>query len=172
MTNYYLTENGLITQSADWKFNENCLETQEEIVRDGLSGELFLKSNYDTLITTDNYKKKVRLAEIEAELNSADDTYTTYLDTPVQYINGFYYKPKYVQETYISLITAGTINPSLFPMVIWDSTELEENAVSMSLSELISLTTYLAGVQQIAFNSRKQQRASLIVEQQSLLQSS
>lgn len=58
MTNYYLEENGIITQSADWKFNKKCLKTEEDIVRDELSGQLYLKSNYDALIQTPEYIAK------------------------------------------------------------------------------------------------------------------
>lgn len=56
MTNYYLLENGIITQSADWKFSEDCLETQEEIVQDELSGKLYFESDFDSLISTDEHK--------------------------------------------------------------------------------------------------------------------
>lgn len=66
MTNYYLIENGIITQSADWKFDNNCLETEEQIIRDSFSGQLYLKSEYDELIETDEYLAKV--AEQEAHI--------------------------------------------------------------------------------------------------------
>lgn len=79
MAKYYLLENGNITQSADFKFSENCLETQEEIVRDKLSGQLYLQSDYNNLIATDDYKAKVtaqenllKKAELQAQIDALD----------------------------------------------------------------------------------------------------
>lgn len=63
MINYYILENGIITQSADFRFSENCLETEEEIVLDELSGQLYLKNDYDVLISKDEYKAKVLAAK-------------------------------------------------------------------------------------------------------------
>ena len=63
MTNYYLQDNGVITQSANFKFSDNCLETQEEIVRDELSGQLYLQSDYNNLIITQEYQTKVTAHE-------------------------------------------------------------------------------------------------------------
>lgn len=69
MTNYYLLEDGIITQSADFKFSENCLETQDEILRDELSGQLYFQSDYNNLIVTDAYKAKV--SETQKNLQKA-----------------------------------------------------------------------------------------------------
>ena len=70
MTNYYLKDiNNLITQSANFKFDKNCIETEEEIVRDSISGQLYLASDYLTLQTTDTYKAKVKKQEIQAANN-------------------------------------------------------------------------------------------------------
>ncbi len=76
---FYLKENEVITQSANFKFNENCLETQEEIVRDKISGQLMLKSDYNKLISTEEHKKKVKAqenavkkAEIQAQIEELD----------------------------------------------------------------------------------------------------
>lgn len=54
MTNYYIKENNVITQSANWKFDKNCLETEEEIIRAD-NGILMLQSDYDTYIETEQY---------------------------------------------------------------------------------------------------------------------
>lgn len=62
MTNYYIKENGVITQSANWKFDENCLETEEDIVR--YNGQLMLASDYAALQQTPEYISEQ--AEIEA----------------------------------------------------------------------------------------------------------
>jgi len=77
--NYYLLENGIITQSADFRFNDDCLETEEEIVRDSLSGQLYLKSEYDVLIATSEYlaeqimvQKKSQIADLQSQINELD----------------------------------------------------------------------------------------------------
>jgi len=57
--NYYLLENGIITQSADFKFDDGCLETENGIVRDEMNGQLYLQSDYNALIATDDYKAKI-----------------------------------------------------------------------------------------------------------------
>lgn len=67
MTNYYLLENDVITQSSNFKFDENCLVTEEEIVRDELSGQLYLKNRHDELVKTDAHKAEVIEKEKEAK---------------------------------------------------------------------------------------------------------
>lgn len=64
MTNYYLKNtNENITQSANFKFDDNCLETEEEIIMDNLSCTQYLKSDYDVLIQTEDYIAKVLVKE-------------------------------------------------------------------------------------------------------------
>src|SRR5574344_1903169 len=63
MTNYYLKENNVITQSANWKFDKNCLETEEDIVR--YNGQLMLKSEFEALSQTPEY-----IAEQKAKNNA------------------------------------------------------------------------------------------------------
>ena len=74
MTNYYLIENGIITQSADWKFDNNCLETEEEIVR--YNGQLYLKSEYDLIIQSNDYKAKelaeAKITKLQENINKRD----------------------------------------------------------------------------------------------------
>ena len=73
MTNYYLMENGIVTQSADWKFDDNCLATQEEIVREELSGVLYLKSDYEKHIQTEEHSKlKKERSNFEIKTQIAD----------------------------------------------------------------------------------------------------
>lgn len=67
MTNYYLLENGIITQSAKFQFSESAIATEEEILRDELSGQLFLKSEHETLAQTEEYKAKVSEQENAAK---------------------------------------------------------------------------------------------------------
>lgn len=67
MTNYYLLENGIITQSAKFQFSESAIATEEEIVREELSGQLMLKSELEMLEQTDEYKAKVSEQENAAK---------------------------------------------------------------------------------------------------------
>src|SRR5574344_858474 len=63
MTNYYIKENGIITQSSNWKFSEDCIETEEEIVR--YDGQLMLASEYATLQQTPEYISEQAQKEAE-----------------------------------------------------------------------------------------------------------
>lgn len=79
MTNYYLLENGIITQSSNFKFDDNCLETEEDIVRDELSGKLYLQSDYNSLIATHDYKAKktaqenaIKKADLQSQIDELD----------------------------------------------------------------------------------------------------
>lgn len=72
MTNYYLKENDIITQSANWKFDDNCLETEEEIVR--YEGQLMLASEYATLQNTSEYK----LSKFQTDIQYQHDAYNEY----------------------------------------------------------------------------------------------
>ena len=71
MTNYYIKENDIITQSANWKFDNNCLATEENIIRAD-NGQLILASEYAILQETPEYiaeqlakAKADKLAEID-----------------------------------------------------------------------------------------------------------
>ena len=64
MTNYYIKENDIITQSANWKFDKNCLETEEEIIR--YNGQLMLASEYAILQETPEYIAE-QLAKAKAD---------------------------------------------------------------------------------------------------------
>lgn len=109
---------------------------------------------------TTEYKNKIRLIEIGAELIKADSDYQIVLDTPVEYTNSFSYKPGYI-ESYALLIASG-VNP----LIIWDSTEL--NSVSMTIEELIALTAFLKNLAEPAFQTRKTIRKLLIEEKAEL----
>lgn len=109
---------------------------------------------------TSAYKNKIRLQQIEIELTQADFDYQLVLDTPVEYTNGFLYKPSYV-ENYALLIASG-----VSPFVIWDSTEL--NSVSMAIEELIALAAFLKNIAEPAFQARKIARKALLEEKAQL----
>lgn len=63
MTNYYLKENGIITQAASFKFDDNCLVIEEEIIN--CEGQLMLESEYNAYINTEEYKLEQKQKEIE-----------------------------------------------------------------------------------------------------------
>ncbi|MDD3593023.1 MAG: hypothetical protein PHX18_00175 [Candidatus Gastranaerophilales bacterium] len=150
-----------ITSVADEVWDVFCTQPAG-ITWDIIDGE------FVDLRQSPEYLKQKRLQEVEQELITLDREYIIKLDTPVTYTNGFAYKPKYAQDTYISLLSAGQMIPDMFPMKIWDSSELQERAVEMSLSELTNLTIFLAGVQQGYFNERKQAKAILQKEKEGL----
>ena len=89
----------------------------------------------------------------------SSDAYLIYkqqLNTPVIYeVNGHYYKPKWAAEIYEELVNRGEKFAELFPLTIWDATELQENAVKMSLEELRALTVFLGQLQEQYFNEYK-----------------
>ena len=87
MTNYYIKENDVITQSANFKFDDNCLETEEEIIR--YDGQLILASEYATLQQTPEYiaeqlakAKADKLAENESI--AKETRYSKYFTLTVQ----------------------------------------------------------------------------------------
>ena len=60
------------------------------------------------------------------------------------------------EEIYIGLIEKGTKFPSIFPMLIYDSTKKKERAVEMTLQDLTALTMFLAAKQQQYFKEKKE----------------
>lgn len=70
MTNYYIKENNIIIQSANWKFDNNCLETEEEIVR--YNGQLMLASDYATLQQTPAYLAEQKKQLIQSAKTTRD----------------------------------------------------------------------------------------------------
>ena len=89
------------------------------------------------------------------DVTAAQIEYDYRLDTPVEYTNGYTYKPKWAEEIYVGLLEKGLAFGGLFPMTIYDSTKLAERAVSMSLQDLQELTMFLAIVQQQYFDAKK-----------------
>ena len=65
-----------------------------------------INGKFIDITNTTEYKRKIRLSEIEEELKQEDEKYEKVLNTPVEYKNGFFYKPKYVQESYILLLAS------------------------------------------------------------------
>ena len=118
---------------------------------------------------TPEYKAEQRLIQIDIEIAKAEQDYLVAIDTPIQYTNEMLYKPKWVEQTYMNLLSAGTIMPSMYPLLLWDATELQENAMYFTQPELMALTTFLAQKQQQLFNIKKTTINELLIEKQEIL---
>lgn len=119
--------------------------------------EAFLtKSEYEA------YSKELIANTVNGIDNStAYENYITKLDTPVTYsVNGFTYKPKWAESVYSGLLQKGALLPALFPLKIYDSTELEANAVTMTITELTALTVFLGGKQEEYFAEYKAEKTA------------
>ena len=115
------------------------------------------------IVTNPLYEDKVALDKLAVEIENCDIEYAQALDTPVLFTNKCLYKPKWVDDgTYSKLITAKSMGMLSFPQVIWDSTELEENAREMSEEEFLQLCNFLAIKQQTLFNERKLKKSELL----------
>jgi hypothetical protein len=110
--------------------------------------------------------KKAAIEEINKQFAQATVDYETAMNTPVEYVNGFTYLPKYTEETYQGLIVAEmltqTQGKSTFPRLIKDSTKLSERAVSMSYAAFIGLTTFLANKQNELWTIKANKEAELL----------
>lgn len=137
----------------------------KEVEVEDISGEKFKKYTYqEAKLTKDlyeQYSKDLLVDKINGSDNSqAFENYKAKLDTPVEYSNGHLYKPKWAESVYAGLLTKGSLLPSLFPLKIWDSTELEENAVEMTMQELTALTLFLGAKQEQYFAEYKLEKAN------------
>ncbi|MDD3236797.1 MAG: hypothetical protein PHV37_01710 [Candidatus Gastranaerophilales bacterium] len=113
------------------------------------------------VVQTPEYIKQERLKAIDSELQQADEAYQTVLNTPVKYTNGLSYKPSYVNDYALLVAT------DIFPIAIWDATELNE--VQMTKNELVALGLFLKQVAEPAFQARKLARKALLEEKTTLL---
>lgn len=136
----------------------NIVETEPE---DENSSAYF---EYDeAYLTNEEFNQYVLIKNIQGkEVNAAQIEYDYKMDTPVEYPeNGFTYKPRWAEEIYVSKITLGTALPSLFPLSIYDSTDLETRKQDMTVAELTQLSLYLGSMQEQYFNEYKQHKAFL-----------
>lgn len=130
----------------------------QEVVEEDAAGEEYTKYVYDeTILTVEEYENFKLIQEINNEDSSAAYLeYKAKLDTAIEYpANGHLYKPKWAEEVYAGLIQKGVLLPSLFPMLIWDATEKEENAVNMTIEDLTALSLFLATKQEEYFKEYK-----------------
>lgn len=163
-------------------------ETDKNIVQFNLpdSGEsiMMFEDDYKTLTVSQEYVSKVRLKEIEHEIEQIENNYREYLDLETVYTNGKTYRIRYAEESYQTLIAAETSLQMLkagmseeeaakissnFPLKIWDSSKLEENAIDMTFAELVELALFLKNLQQAAWDERKAQIALLEAEKLELM---
>jgi hypothetical protein len=115
----------------------------------------------EAFLTSEEYQQYSLLQQINEQILQEDQSeayllYKQKLDTPVLYeTNGHYYKPKWAADIYEGLINRGEKFEKLFPLTIWDSTELPENAEKMTLEQLKELTIFLGSIQETYFNEYK-----------------
>lgn len=158
--NYIKIENGIITDLAcgidvDYYLSEGFEATGREVVT-GYDGRLYFK---------DECPEVPRVIEIEKELEEADEAFYISSQQQIEF-EGHIYKFEWT-SLYQSLLG---LDSSIFPIKIWDLTELEENAVTMSKDKLQALQNMLVSTQESAFQLRKATRARLIKEKSELME--
>ena len=160
---YIEIENKIVLFDTDRDRLENTLEFMPQY-----SDAQIQETEKEIVYINDEFRfkedvlKEIRLQEIEQELAQVDRLYEITMNTPILYTNGHYYKPRYVQESYVLLLAA-----DIFPITIWDSTEL--NSVEMAKNDLLILSMFLKGIAEPAFQERKTNRLSLLLEKEELL---
>jgi hypothetical protein len=127
-----------------------------------------IDDKFTDLSTSDDYRKIIRGAEINAELETIKTTYEALINTPLEYTNGHTYLISWAADSYANLILAGQIAPSMFPISIYDSTYIDTNKVEMTLIELIQLSSFLTTAQQVAYNQYSTRRSALKQELEEL----
>lgn len=137
----------------------------KQLVKESETGEKNVYFDYEEAFLTkseyEEYSHFLIMKSVKQEDNSsAFEIYQAKLDTPVQYSNGFYYKAKWAETVYADLIQKGIMFPQLFPLKIWDATETEENAASMTMQELTLLTMFLAQKQEEFFAEYKRAKTA------------
>lgn len=137
----------------------------EKIIVTAENGEEIEKYTYfECLMTEGEYNNYILQKYIKTTVLDEDDTpeyqnYKNKLDEPIQYTNGFYYKPKWAEKVYLNLINIGTMFPFMFPKRIFDATDKYENSVEMTVEELKALAVFLANKQEEYFQEYKAARA-------------
>lgn len=105
---------------------------------------------------TDDYKKKKKIEELDKRLYEIDNEYRCLMDSPVNFKNGYSYKPSYLNDYALLIAT------DVFPINIWDSSEI--NQIQMNKEELLELSLFLKEIGEPAFQKRKAERASVLRE--------
>lgn len=139
----------------------------KEVEYEKADGEIGTKYKYQeaflTLNEFESYSNELIAKAIKGDDNSeAFENYQRKLDTPIEYpANGFTYKPKWAENIYAGLLQKGALLPQLFPLKIYDSTELEDRAQSMTMEELTALSIFLASAQERYFAEYKAEKAGI-----------
>lgn len=139
---------------------DNSIEVTKSVYDDYIAEPLKYIYSDGEIVLNPDYEKEMRIKEIDRLLNVADETYETVLKTPIQYVNGYAYKPEYI-SSYALLIAANN-----FPLTIWDCSEL--NGVQMTRDELTALSIFLKNTAEPAFQFRKTTRRTLLEERATL----
>lgn len=167
MTIYYTRDTeGNITESSVYGCEThwlNCFQTEEEIIQ--YEYNRYLKSELEVIQQTDKYKTQERLKEIEKELDLANTVFAIASQTPIEF-EGKSYKFEWT-SLYQSLLG---LSDSLFPIKIWDMSNLAENAMFFTKEKLQMLQDILIAVQEPAFQNRKEIQAELIKEKTELME--
>lgn len=117
----------------------------------------------------ESYSKELLVNQLNGEDNTAEyENYKKQLDSGVQYLNGKHYKPKWT-ELYAKIMkdfkdtielyekVGGDITPLLsIKTSIYDVTGKTENAVAMTVKEIIDLWLFLYQQKERLFNEYKQ----------------
>lgn len=155
---WYKSESTIEPKRVDTESSPNGVYLRKLIHQETRSydskSENLVYSYLEAFITKEQYKEYSFIQSILSQVFGEEDTdsyleYQFKLDTPILYeANNHYYKPKWANSIYADLITKAQAYPDLLPITIWDSTGLENNAVEMSLDELVDLTKFLAKKQE------------------------
>lgn len=125
-----------------------------------------------SIVDTQKYKKDKRLQEIQDELKQVTTDYEAAMETPIEFTNGFTYKPSYANDTYSGLILAEMVaqqaNSSIFPKLIKDSTKLTERAIEMTYSELVTLSLFLTNKAEALWQEKAAKEAAVLAEKETL----
>lgn len=152
-----------ITSSKDGVYIRRDIKEVNIEKEDGTFSKMFnFQEAFLTKSDYESYMSEMIANKINGNDNSqAFATYQNKLNTPIEYTNGFTYKPKWAETVYAGLLQKGALLPQLFPLKIYDSTELEERAQSMTIEELTALSIFLAQAQEVYFAEYKAEKANV-----------
>ena len=119
----------------------------------------------------EEYKNTLLKMVLDGEENTqANENYTNILNTPVEYTNGKFYRPRYIadyskvmNDLLPPVLLANLINMDLTPFLgrkftIYDATGKKANAVEMSIQELITLYISLYFKKEDLFKAYKEEK--------------
>lgn len=152
-----------ITTSSDGVYIRRDIREIQIEQEDGTISKMF--NFQEAFLTKSEYE--IYVSEMIAnKINGNDNSqafasYQNKLNTPIEYTNGYTYKPKWAETVYAGLLQKGALLPQLFPLKIYDSTEKEERAQIMTMQELTALSIFLAQAQERFFAEYKAEKTSI-----------